>query len=703
MSDFIPDILQFNISFIFIVLIFGFSAFISYVLYRKTNPDNTDIIKITLGALRTFLLLLIIILFFKPKVFYQFVQDIPQDVLLLIDHSASMGWKSELEDRPSERGKIISYIDENIGEYDVKVSKKYFNNTIFNYSDSLKQPFGATDFLNVMNHINNQKLDKVILISDGIRTAGRIPNNQSSVPLYAVGVGNSESNPDIFITNVDFKPVVYQGKEQLINVKISSRNISNKEVTATLFSGKTILNTSKIAIEKSGIEQELLFKTVPQQAGLTNYTIRINSDAEDLNHQNNQFVFTQEVVKSKIRVGIFTSIPNNEYKFLKLLLSKSEDIEVHSYLKILNKDVEPPYPLDSLDVIVLQGYPSTNTNSLEINKIFLSLEKQRQGLVIMLDDRTDPAKLKAFEKFLPFKKISKRNKVINAAVSMDNKTNVILRMYESVVENEAFFQEIPPVNVFFTLGEFSNSSIPLIKLESKGVNEKCLIINEQNNRKIIVYNGSGFWRWHFSLHNHTLYHNGFEKMLMNQVRWISGKNKFKAVVLDINKKSINPGQEIVLNGYLFDAQSNPIINGNMRVEATIGEQSFTINLTSDSTGKYFAAYTPITEGRYLFKAKGFEKTNELGQDTKALDVLPYNREFIQTNQDTAFLKQIAEESGGEYFDGESVHKLFAQMDLDPQKVKFEEETELNQKAWLMYLIIALAVVEWSFRKIKNLV
>ncbi len=85
-----------------------------------------------------------------------------------------------------------------------------------------------------------------------------------------------------------------------------------------------------------------------------------------------------------------------------------------------------------------------------------------------------------------------------------------------------------------------------------------------------------------------------------------------------------------------------------------------------------------------------------------MDVIPYNREFIKTNQDTAFLKQMADESGGEYFNYDEVDNLFSQMDLEHKKIRIEDEVELRYKAWFMYLIIGLAITEWTFRKIKNL-
>lgn len=703
MSDFFPEILQFNIPFIFVVLILFISVLFSYVLYRKTNPDNSNVVKILLGGFRTFLLLLIIILFFKPAIFYQITKEKAQDLLLIIDHSASMGWESELEKRQEETQSVINYINKNIQDYDVNITKEYFNASILKNADSLGLPFSATNFLNVANHITEQNLDKVLLISDGIRTAGRVPQFNSDVPVYTIGVGNIEDDPDIFISDVEFKPVVYQGKRQTIKVKVSSQNVTNKVVIASLTSGNVVLSNTKINIEKSGTTYEILLNDTPQKPGLTNYKIQINSDIRELNKQNNQFVYSQEVVKSKVHVGIFSAVPNNEFKFLKLLLSRSDDIEVHTYLKVLNKTIRQPYPVDSLDVIIMQGYPSVNTSRAEINQIIASLEKQGQGLMIMLDQQTDLSQLRAFQEYLPMKRIIKLDKALSGPVSPENTNNVIMRLYENNAVNNGFFQAIPPIKLFYSLREFDQSAKPLIKLDSRNIFEKCLIINEKINRKIIVYNGAGFWKWHFSMYNHELYSDGYAKLLNNQIRWISGKSKFKPVVLELNNRSVNPGQEISLNGYLYDAQSNPIVNGNMQVDARLNDQSFIINLETDSTGRYSARYTPISIGRYRFIAQGFQQGLPLGQDSQVLDVLPYNQEYIKTNQDTSFLKQIAFESGGAYFNHDKLYDLFSQMDLKPRKVRIEEEIELRNKAWLMYLILALAVTEWSFRKIKNLV
>lgn len=702
MNEYIPEVVHFNISFIVVLLIAFIAAGLAYTLYHQTNPDESSAIKFILGLLRSLTIIAIIILFFKPKVFYRFIENKPQKVALLIDNSASMAFTSQEENRRERTEKTLEEVERKLTEYEADIYKLSFNHAI--QTDTVTHPFGPTNFENTFKQLAEKDLNKIILISDGIRTEDGLPNMSQGIPVFAIGIGSLEQAPDVFITDVDFNPVVYQGKKQKIHVNISAANNVSQEARVTLSGGNGVLVSSKIILEDNRAQQEVVFEYETPNSGLLNYTVEILPEGSDSNLKNNRFSFSQEVLKSKIRIGIFSSMPNNEHKFLKFILSKNVDFEVYSYLQVLNKELSNSYPVDSLDVIILQGYPGAGTPLSSLDRVIYSLDSRGQGLIVMLDKQTDISILNRVKKNIPFAflEYKKNPSEFQALLAVTNSS--LIRLYDSEQVNSGFFNSVPPLTSYFNIKYQEQAGIENF-LQSSGKNGKDLIMSssEKDNKKSIIINGSGLWRWHFVLQDDIKYKDGYEKLITNMIRWVTNKNKFKPVVLDINIKSVSPGQPIKLDGFLFDAQNKPIKDGRINVEATWMGQPFTIAMNQDSSGRFSVNYTPFNEGQYVVIATGYDRAGPIGTDRKVFDVIPYNREFIHTTQDSSFLRFLARQSGGGYYTPASLDSLFTDMDLSPLKTLKSDETDLRFMYGLLFLIIALITIEWSIRKTRNLV
>jgi hypothetical protein len=700
MTDFLPETVQFSIPFIFVLLISTLAIILSYLVYRQTNPNNSSFLRTFLATLRTILLLSLLILFFKPKLFIQFFEKKHLNVALLVDYSASMNWQDENEKRIDSLNIALEKIKKITSDYDVNLNASYFNQTVIQGSDSLNTPYGTTNFKNAFDNLKSTDNQMAILVSDGIRTDGVVPQS-IGIPVYAVGIGKKSTLADVFINDVEYDPVAYQDKEQNIVVKISAHNIAASQAKVFLYQGNSLLSSKNIVIEQNGVEQDVSFTFKINQAGLKQFKIEIKPETEDSNKQNNTFVFTQDILKNKIRIGIFSSVPNNEYKFLKFLLSQSENVEVIPYLKIANRGVGN-YDVDSLDVVMLQGYPGRFTAQSELSKISQSIQRSGQGLIIFLDENTNLSKLSSFDLKNVFSQIKKRERVISVSVKPAEANNLLLRLYDDPELTSLFFNSVPPIESDFEIQNKISSSDVLIAAASGEISDKNMIISETKDQKIIIMNGSGFWRWHFSLQRDDKIKNGYFNLLSNMIRWAANKNKFQPVVLNVNKNTVNPGQEIMLDGRLFDSQNNPITNGRMEINVQSGNQEFSIPMEADSSGVFNARYTPVNEGAYLFTAQGLVDGEVIGTDKKSIVVVPYNREFIRTNQDSSFLKLLADNSAGKYFTLVNLDSIRNYMGNSDARILVKDEIELRFKSWLLYFLILVVVTEWVFRKKNNL-
>ncbi|KAA3617371.1 MAG: hypothetical protein D8M58_02685 [Calditrichaeota bacterium] len=705
MTDLFPEVIQFSIPFIFILLILAASVGLAYLLYRKTNPDNSKIIRILLAVMRTAVIFAVILLLFNPQIFYRFFESKPKVTALFVDHSASMGLKNDTKNRPDSTQIVVSTIKDISAAKNLNLKTYFFNRDVFEIqTDTLPAPSGLTNFSFLNSFISKNKIDQAIIVSDGIRTDGSLPNIKNDTQIFTIGIGNTLKEPDISITNVEYKPVVYHEKEQEITLRLSSKNTNDKNpVEISLFNREGLLIKKNIELTESGAEQELTLTYTPGKVGLQKLRVQALSSKPDANPENNSFTFTQRVVKNKIQIGIFSSAPNYEHKFLKFALNQSENIAVHSFITIKNQKVSK-FPIDSLDVLIFQDYPSAQTRNLELEQIKQSIQINKQGLIVLSGRNTNPGKLNTFIEYLPIKNILLRNRVITENITISEGVNQhsIINLFDNPDLNLGFWENLPPLQTRFAIQTKNNSQV-LLTVEGKGQKENGLVVFENKNYKSALLNVQGIWNWHFSLRDDDKYKDGYKNFILNLVRWSANKTKFKSVVLATNKNTSYPGEEIQFEGFIYSAQNELLKNGRMEINASSKKQKFTIQMEGDSSGTFKARFIPAEEGRYVFSASAFVGDKKTGTSTKIVEVIPYDREFIQTDLDTTFLKQIADGSGGVFLKGRDAKELTNHLELSYNNILHENEVDLRTKAWLLYFIIGAIVLEWAIRKKNNLV
>lgn len=706
MQKIFPEILRINIPFIFILLIIIAAAGMSYYLYRQTNPESKRPLKYILAALRIVTLVLLILLFFNPKLFFSYPEEAPRSISIFTDISSSMGLNSESENRADSLKIAEELLGTLFNNKNLQVNKYYFSQEIHQgNADSLYKFQGLTNYNNVFNFITEQKPDQAIIISDGIRTEGPYPQNNTDVVVFTLGVGKKNPEPDFFIQDVDFKPVVYQGQEQQATVKLSNTNTLPGDATLILYYGQKVLASKTLRFEQKNSEQEISFSYKLDNVGINRLVLRLNPGPNDNNSKNNSYIFTQEVVKNKLRVGLFSAFPDYEHKFLNFVLRQSDNVEVHSYLSIKNK-LTDSFDIDSLDLFVFNGFPGKFTDQTFLNRILSSIKPNGQSIIVLLNEYSSKEKLMLFKDYLPVENFSEMGLKGNGqpVFSHSQNLNPLLRLFEQAKNNQTFWEAIPPVSTHFSLDRLKKTALTLLHIPSPAGSQPVLIVSSENSEsKSILLNGSGFWRWHFLLSDQPDIKEGYKKLIQNMIRWAAGKRKYKPVILEVAQHTVNPGHEVAIEGMLYDAQNAIIKNGQMLLNAASDNQQFTIDMSRDSSGVFHGSYRPSTEGTIVFNTIGLLDNKEIGNDKKTVEVIPYDREFIRTLQDTVFLKKIATQTGGKYYTLETIERITDELEAQPRINTVSGELDLRYKSWLLFLIIAVIAGEWILRKKNNLV
>ena len=192
----------------------------------------------------------------------------------------------------------------------------------------------------------------IVLYTDGRSNAGEdveIAVRSAStynIPLFPVGVGSNEQAKNIRVVDIEAPERVYPGDNFKITGYIQAYGAENRSVTVDLVSRP--VNTASDDSSQDKIEDQIQldladdgetrpveFELEPDDSlqGKRDYVIRVQAPPDDKNERDNQRSATVEIVDRRTKVLLLAGGPTREYRFLRNMLFRDDEVEVHVHLQ----------------------------------------------------------------------------------------------------------------------------------------------------------------------------------------------------------------------------------------------------------------------------------------------------------------------------------------------------------------------------------
>jgi hypothetical protein len=145
-----------------------------------------------------------------------------------------------------------------------------------------------------------------------------------------------------------------------------------------------------------------------------------------------------------------------------------------------------------------------------------------------------------------------------------------------------------------------------------------------------------------------------------------------------------------------------------RVEATAtgpdgGEFGIAMSWTVERDGEYAGTFRPPGEGEYAIRVVAARGEDQLlGSDEVFLSVGPSRQEYFDAGLRKAALQRMARETGGQYYEPETVGRLPEDIRYTGAGVTLTEEMDLWDMPVLFLLLVIFIGGEWIFRRRKGL-
>lgn len=585
-------------------------------------------------------------------------------------------------------------------------SKTKYRTQYFSFADSiyplppieqLKVKGNKTDIAKALTSIKKNKPGAVILLSDGQHNTFTDPVSVATelpFPVYTIGLGKIVEC-DVAIRRVQAPKHIYLGETTEVIVRIQSQGLGNKKTKISLLEQGSALLQQTIGLTDNLTEQEISFRLVPSEIGKKLYKIKIDGLEEEANFFNNEQEFGLNIWKSRWKVMLLTNGPNYNTRFLLAgLKSAIVDIkpviafQANRWQTLTEQGMQDfIFQLDC-DVLILDNFDASVLSSDISNELRKFVQTGGGVLMISGENFRLNQILSDFSPFVLEPRIIRKEIFLR----LTNEGALVPIFFDA---GEDLLADTPPLNGVMEVKEVVKGTrvwattdplaIPLIGYRKFG------------KGKVIVFNGIPMWRLGFYGKDLAKSEQKFSKLLYQTCRFLAQKD-FERFSLTTNQLVYSAGEEVNFIFHAYREDGRPF--SGLDVNLIIGKDQIPMIEVAD--GIYEKTLKALPANDYLVKAIAKLDTLTQGEAKTEVKVSTMNLELIDTRLNDELLKHIAQKSGGEYFDIQSLASHFPPSAFRLASYRQIFKLDPRRSATLYVVLVGLFLIELYFRKRRGL-
>lgn len=592
-----------------------------------------------------------------------------------------------------------------------------------------------------------------ILFSDGQHTAKDNPRlaaeeaKERGMPLFIVGVGDPSKPRNVSVNNIYVRQQLWQDEPTEIDAMIVAQGIDTTEVRVELIEQRvsdsdqavgegTVVQTLQIPLDRTSTRKTAQFSHTPKEAGRFIYRVRVEPLDDESDEADN--AKSSSVVKvlnrERVRVLLVAGAPTWEFRLVQKLLARDKTIVVSCWLQTLDEERAQEgtrqitaLPVTQEDLFWYDVIMLFDPNPQEFDQAWVELLKKfvgehSGGLLFMAGPKHSGrfltgAQTSEFQKVLPVSfgdvgamevasLLTTNQRAWPLKVVQANADHPIMRFYPNRQESLQRWETLP--GIFWSFPSQGPKPTAQVLLEHSDPTlrsvegSRPLIVAGRYGSGHTLYLGmNGTWRWRRAGRQAEF----FDKFWIQSVRYLvegrslEGRRRGR---LSTDRDVYEVGEKVHIEAALQDPTYNPL--DLPQVEATI-------QAGNDAPETIFLKPKPNQKGSYETTVTARKvnintiRINIPSGDAEAAALeLAFTVELpsVETSQvwlDRERLKDLANLSGGQYFEVNQLKDLAAAIPDKSQTIEVREKPDLlwDVRGMLFGLVLLLGV-EWFVRK-----
>lgn len=689
-------------------------------MYRQTEALLPRVPRIMLAAFRFVVLSLIGLLLLEPLLDSMNRLEFPPIVAVLQDNSESLviqkdssyiratypqELKNFLGDFPEADYGVDFFSFARDLESDAQVDSLRFDETGTNIAKAIQ---------GVQRLYQNQNLGAIVLLSDGIATAGINPLyavEGLKQPVYTVMLGDTTPQKDVQIKEVLFNEIAYLNNEMPIRVKVSSTGYDQANLKVTIRNQEKILQTQNLRLGRTQEQGEVSFLLKPTEAGLQRYQVLVSQLDGEITYRNNSRTLFVNVLETRVKIALFAGAPHPDLGALQQAFAQDQSYELTEF--VLRNGTEfytnpTNYNLQDFDLFILHNFPGSSRNSGTIDRILTEVKERKKPVMYLVGMFTDLQALSPLYDYMAItpKGLSPKSEEVILNFSNRFRDHSTFTFAEDWI---GWANTTPPIYRNMSNWEAKSTAEVFATAKIKNIALDYPVFALQNllGRKNMVLLGENFWR--MRAHAYVEYNDFeyFDAWLFNTIKWLivsDDKRKFR---VDPAKRIFTGSEPILFKGQVYDDSYNPLAGVDIKLTLTSPDNKETeYYLNESGQAQYFLELYNLGEGNYRYAAEGRSNNQLVGRDKGEFSIGRSNVEHFELQANRDMMQQLALRTGGTFVYARQLGDLADQIKALPTlkpKIDYKRQrTSFFDFWWVLLLFLGLLSAEWIVRKLYSL-
>ncbi len=544
-------------------------------------------------------------------------------------------------------------------------------------------------FNNIFDQYTNRNIGAIILSTDGIYNSGSNPiyvlNRRAYLPVYTIGLGDTTVVRDVRLNEVRHNDIAFYGNQFPVELHFSQSKCKDERVKVGIYQEDQLIKEQEFLFTKNGESAKLFFNLQADRIGFRKYTAKISTVNDEFSLKNNSANFYMEIIDGRQKVLLTYSGPHPDITALRFVIEDNKNYEVET---VAIKDVEST---KKYDLVVVHNYVEKSD----------ALDKTiREGSKPCLLINGGTAKLSVLQNMqVGFSGMTRQTEEVGFAFNPSFKEILVS---PSIVQ---LFSSAPPLQAPFGNLSYSNA-IDVLAYQKVGniqMEQPLIYFTQKGANRMGVIMGEGIWRWRLydQLRNNST--DNFQEFFDKLITYLAIKENKNPFRIRIGSE-FTENENVIVEAELYNKSFELINEPEVKFEYTNEEGKTFESYFVRSAQTYRLDLGKLNQGIYNWAATtSFQGTAYLKKGTFL--VKEVKLELLNSQADHRLLKNIAENSSGEFFLPAELNKLkdAIQSRDDLVTVVYQEKSfdDIIDKKWIFWLIIILISAEWFIRKFSG--
>ena len=713
--------LDFNYSPWFMLLCAVIAGLVAWLLYRGMGDVLPTWAKWVLSSIRFIVIFILAVLLLEPLLNSFTRLKSPPIVTILQDNSESILIQKDSLFVKNEYPALLKAFVKDLESADISVQLMSFGSKLNGTSgvDSLTFDESGTNISGALTELKkiyaNQNLGAVVLITDGISTAGAntlYSLEGVSQPVHTVLLGDTTRQKDLRIAGVLFNEIAYLKNETPIRLKIQSDGFEEAKVKVTLTRNGKTLDSKDLNLTTDNANQDVDFLINPEETGLQQYNLSVTRLEGELTWRNNSRSIFINVLETRVKIALFAGATHPDIGTIRTSLRRDDRYEITEFIhKDRQNYFESPlnHNLADFDLVILHNFPFSPGDGEMVGKIAEQVRNRNLPIMAFMGIFTDLKTAKPLFEYLALNPTvlsqASEEAMLRFLPNYENHSSFtfssdwikLMNQAPPLLRNRSDWQPKPDATVY------GASTIKTVQLDYP-----IFALQQHLSRKNMTFVGENFWR----VRAHSYIESGdfepFDQWIYNLIQWLivkEDKRKFKVAPA---KPLFSGNEKIIFKGQAYDDSYNPIQGAEIKLslKGPSGKEDI-YYLSESGEARYYLELSNLEEGTYTYFAEGKKGDALIGKDRGQFSIGKSNIEHFQLTADNGLLQQISLRTGASYTHARNLAALAsaikAQENMKPVVELKKSRLGFQEFGWLMALLFFLLTTEWVLRKMYSLV